>query len=212
MHCPSTSLLAALSCLAASTLALPNPQSAFGGSGSDPVCVSKDTYEQSSASAPHYQANKLVAGQQCVANAGGCTISDGKTYSVSVSVSAGFSIDFGEVAKGIGGGLSADISVTTTKAQSITTGVTCSEGCTCGLMAAAQVITVEGTKKTDIKNEAGDDSDCVGSDTSSPYKVDLPVIAKSGAKENQAVVKYSGCRVGGTFCTADPTLPLCPEP
>lgn len=112
----------------------------------------------------------------------------------------------------VSAGVSASVSVGTSSAESITTSVTCAEGCTCGLQAISTLYHVEGTQIRYPHNMLGDDSECVGDEKSAPYAADLPLLVKGGAKDNEAVVRYSACRVAHTFCKADPRLPLCPEP
>lgn len=109
-------------------------------------------------------------------------------------------------------GVSSSVSVGKSNAESITTSVTCAAGCTCGLQAIPSLYHVEGTQITYPHNLLGDDSQCVGGEQSAPYAADLPLLVKGGAKNNEAVVRFSACRVAHTFCKLDPGLPLCPEP
>ena len=112
----------------------------------------------------------------------------------------------------ISAGISGSISVGTTTSESLTTGVTCPKFCTCGLAAIPTVLSVEGTQTTYAHNTAGSDSACVQHQSSAPYAADLPVLVPGAAKNNEAVVTYTACRVGGTFCFSDASLPLCPPP
>ena len=45
-----------------------------------------------------------------------------------------------------------------------------------------------------------------------PYDVTVPQIISGGAPNADAIVDFSACRVGGTFCGPynAPLLPLCP--
>ena len=71
----------------------PNPQGAFGGGpSSDPVCADAQRYSITSQSGPHNGPPRLVAGEECEANIAGCTISDGKTYGVTITISEGFNL------------------------------------------------------------------------------------------------------------------------
>lgn len=216
------------------TAAVPTPQ--WGGSStSDPVCVPTDRYSITHQSAPFWAWPRLVAGEQCVANTAGvslrspftaislslslsltltsrpqCTISDAKSYSVEVIITKGVSLD---IAKIVGVGISGSIAVGTTNSETVITGVNCPPGCTCGVQVQAQKITVSGEKSSYAHNMNGKDDACVKDDgTPEQYQVDLPVLVKGGAKNNEAVARFSACRVAHTFCLADKGLPLCPKP
>ena len=108
-------------------------------------------------------------------------------------------------------GFQAQVIVTTTTAESVTTTVNCPGQCVCGLQVVPQLYHVEGYQSvTQQPIGGGPRNACSRSEKVDPYVVEFPVIDPNAAQNNQAVVQYSACIPAGMACPSDPNMPVCP--
>ncbi|KAL9126728.1 MAG: hypothetical protein Q9217_004273, partial [Psora testacea] len=140
-------------------------------------CNKVKTYNATRQVGPFPAAARLAGAQQCVANAAGVAAV----------------------------GFNAQVIVSVSTAESITTTVNCPPNCTCGLQVIPTMYHVEGYQfVTEEPSGGGNKAACYKKPDIQPYSVDFPVIDPKAAKNNQAVVQYSACVPIGYACPSDP--------
>ncbi|KAI9890693.1 MAG: hypothetical protein M1814_003762 [Vezdaea aestivalis] len=170
-------------------------------------CKSTDNYNVSTQSALVSEP-QLITGATCVGGYSGCQLGTTSGYAVTVTKRFGFTLG---LAKIIGLGLTADVSVAKTDAKAISLYVACPSGYTCGCTGKATMWNVTGWKITECQQKSSACSTCKKAKFEQ-YEVHFPVLVPGTQKNAQAQVEYEACIVQGSqnALNRPPNIPLCP--
>ena len=110
-------------------------------------------------------------------------------------------------------GLNADVSISTTNSQAITTYLACPSGYMCGLMGRETYLNVTGwITHTCALPGSKAQGECNCNNRFEYYEVHLPVLVPGTAKNSQAQVEYAICVVANSTnsLTRPQSIAICP--